>query len=229
MGMPVRVEVRDAGGADLEPVFAWLRRVDALFSPYRPGSEVARLARGERFAPHPLVREVLQRCEALRVQTRGWFDAYATGRLDPCGYVKGWAVDGAAALLEADAFCIDAGGDVLVRGGPWRIGIRHPRRRDRLAAALAVSDAAVATSGLYERGAHIVDPRTGTTPRGVLSVTVVGPRLATADAYATAAFAMGADGPAWTAGLRDHRALTILADGRVLTTVEDNLRLPLAA
>jgi FAD:protein FMN transferase len=52
----------------------------------------------------------------------------------------------------------------------------------------------------------------------VLSVTVAGADLGTADAYATAAFAMGPDGPAWTAGLRGYDALTILADGRVLST-----------
>ena len=165
MGMPVRVTVRDRAPADLEPAFAWLRWVDATFSPFRADSDVARLARGERFTPHPEVRAVLSRCEALRAETGGCFDAYATGRLDPSGYVKGWAVDRAAALVDAQELCIDAGGDVLVRGGPWRIGIRHPRRRDRLAAALRVSDAAVATSGLYERGPHIVDPRSGSVPR----------------------------------------------------------------
>jgi thiamine biosynthesis lipoprotein len=49
-------------------------------------------------------------------------------------------------------------------------------------------------------------------------VTVAGPELGTADAYATAAFAMSADGPAWTATLRGHQALTILAGGRVVST-----------
>jgi hypothetical protein len=50
MGMPVRVDVRDGGvrpGA-VERVFAWLRFVDATFSPYRAGSEIARLDRGVR-------------------------------------------------------------------------------------------------------------------------------------------------------------------------------------
>ena len=79
-------------------------------------------------------------------------------------------------------------------------------------------DAAVATAGAYERGEHIVDPRGDRPPEGVLSVTVVGPDLGTADAYATAAFAMGLDGPAWTAGLDGYEAMTILADGRVLST-----------
>jgi FAD:protein FMN transferase len=103
-------------------------------------------------------------------------------------------------------------------GRPWRVGIQHPGRRDRVAAVLSARDLAVATSGAYERGAHVVDPRTGRAPGGVLSVTVLGPDLGTADAYATAAFAMGVEGPAWTASLDDYEALTILVDGRVLST-----------
>jgi len=64
----------------------------------------------------------------------------------------------------------------------------------------------------------VLDPHTGAPPEGVLSVTVTGPVLGTADAYATAAFAMGRDGPAWTAGLDGYEALTMLADGTVLST-----------
>ena len=51
-----------------------------------------------------------------------------------------------------------------------------------------------------------------------VSVTVVGPDLATADAYATTAFAMGADGPAWTASLAGYDAMCITSDHRVLST-----------
>ena len=106
----------------------------------------------------------------------------------------------------------------MLRGGPWRVGIRHPLERDRLCSVLEVADGAVATSAAYERGEHILDPRSGRPPRGVLSVTVTGPELATADAYATAAFAMGAGGPAWTAGLDGYEAMTVLDGGRVLST-----------
>ena len=52
----------------------------------------------------------------------------------------------------------------------------------------------------------------------MLSVTVTGPDLGTADAYSTAAFAMGEQGPHWTLGLDGYEAMTILADERVLTT-----------
>ena len=54
---------------------------------------------------------------------------------------------------------------------------------------------------------------------GMISVTVVGRELGTADAYATAAYAMGPVlGPHWTARLDGFEAMTILADGRVLST-----------
>ena len=215
MGMPVTVLADD----DVAPVFAWLRWVDATFSTYREDSQIRRIDRGElRVADaHADVREVLARCERLRVETRRYFDARAGGRLDPSGLVKGWAVERAAALLRG-RFLIDAGGDVLVRGGPWRVGVRHPLRGDALCAALELTDAAVATSGAYERGEHILDPVGGAPARGALSVTIVARSLATADAYATAAFAMGERGPAWSAGLRGCDAMTVLADGSVLCT-----------
>ena len=164
------------------------------------------------------MREVLADCAALHAATGGWFDARATGRLDPSGYVKGWAVDRAARPRRGPRWCINAGGDLRVGGGPWRIGIQHPRRRDRVAAVLELTDAAVATSGAYERGAHVLDPHTRRPAAGALSVTVLGPRLGIADAYATAAFAMGEAGPAWTAGLRPYEAMTILPRRRVLAT-----------
>ena len=222
MGMPVTATVRDPGfdPSELDAAFAELRAVDARFSTYRADSEVSRLARGELAERHasPLTREVLARCAVLEHETGGAFDAYAGGALDPSGYVKGWALQRAAALIDARELCLDGGGDLVLRGGPWRVGIRHPLERDRLCSVLELHDGAVATSATYERGEHILDPRTGRPPRGVRSVTVTGPELATADAYATAAFAMGADGPAWTAGLDGYAAMTVLEGGRLLST-----------
>jgi FAD:protein FMN transferase len=230
MGIPVGIDVRDDGidPAALDRAFDWLRRVDATFSTYRADSDVSRLNAGTLALGEaaPEVRAVLARCETLRERTRGCFDVRARGAIDPSAFVKGWAVETVAAMLAGEGarnLCVHAGGDVRVRGErapgqPWRVGIQHPHRRDRVAAVLAARDLAVATSGAYERGSHIVDPRTGAAPEGVLSVTVLGADLGTADAYATAAFAMGVDGPAWTAGLGGYEALTILSDGRVLST-----------
>jgi FAD:protein FMN transferase len=225
MGMPVVFDVRD-GAAAAEAIgraAEWLHDVDRRFSTYMDDSEVSRVARGELDVEdaHPDVRAVLARCEELRSETRGYFDAYAAGALDPSGLVKGWAVDRAAALLEEGGlrrFAVNAGGDIRVHGAGWRVGIQHPREPGAVAKVVVLDDAAVATSGAYERGEHVVDPHTGAAPRGVLSVTITGPDLATADAYATAAYAMGAAGPAWTARLRGYEAMTILDGGRVLCT-----------
>jgi FAD:protein FMN transferase len=218
MGTVIGLDLRDPAlpQAAVDEALAWLIDVDARFSPYRPGSQVSRLARGE-VAPEdcpPDVRFVLTRCEALRLESDGYFDIRAghlRGGLDPSGYVKGWAVEEAAFILEAAGarnYAINAGGDVILRGSPeggrpWVVGIRHPLETDQIAARLAFDPGtarrAVATSGLYERGGHIVNPRTGGAPAELLSMTVVGPSLALADAYATAAFAMGTGGLRWLA------------------------------
>jgi thiamine biosynthesis lipoprotein len=228
MGMPIVVDVRDAevDEADLDPVFAWFRWVDAVFSTYKDDSEVSRINRGELALADadPAVHTVFGICEELRAVTDGFFDARATSPefLDPSGLVKGWSVDRAAAILDAAgvrSYAVNAGGDMWLRGGVWRVGIQHPLERGAVAKVIEATDLAVATSGAYARGDHVLDPHTRRPPMGVLSVTITGPDLATADAYATAAFAMGADrAPHWTARLRGYEAMTILADGRVLST-----------
>ncbi|HEU4978407.1 MAG TPA: FAD:protein FMN transferase [Solirubrobacteraceae bacterium] len=227
MGMPIAIEVR-GGDVDVEPAFAWLRWVDRTFSTYDDSSEISRLGRGEIALADcsPEVDEVLTRCAALREETGGYFSVRAGGSLDPCGLVKGWAVGRAAALLEqagAECFAVDAAGDVVVRGrpgddGPWRVGVRHPQQRAKVAAVLGCEDVAVATSGAYERGEHVLDPHTGRPPSGLLSVTILGPDIATADAYATAAFAMGADARFWVAGLQGYEAMLITSGREVLST-----------
>jgi thiamine biosynthesis lipoprotein len=232
MGMPIVVDVRDpdVDDAALDRLFDWLRHVDATFSTYKDDSEISRINRGELALDDasPDVREVLERCEELRAETNGYFDARpeSAAVLDPSGLVKGWSVDRAAAILD-DAglrnYCVNAGGDVIVRGraipdDSWRVGIQHPLELDQVAKVVVTNDLAVATSGAYARGDHVLDPHTRRPPEGVLSVTITGPVLATADAYATAAFAMGAEGPKWTARLRGYEAMTILADETVLST-----------
>lgn len=220
MGMPIVVEVRDGDVPD--GVFDWFRDVDETFSTYKVGSEISRLRRHELALADasPDVRYVLSRCRELRDETGGYFDIDAIG-LDPSGFVKGWSVDTAARVVErlgAGEYAINAGGDIRTRGR-WRIGIQHPLEWQAVAKVVEGDDLAVATSGAYERGDHVRDPFTGAAPVGILSVTVTGPELAVADAYATAAYAMGPRRAIdWTARLRGYEALTILADGRVLAT-----------
>jgi thiamine biosynthesis lipoprotein len=231
MGTAVSFDVRgeDPAADAVSSAIEWLHRADAEFSPYRPDSAICRLDRGELALADasPDLRWVVRRCERLREQTGGFFDAHAGGRFDPSALVKGWAVQRAADGLRADGverFCITAGGDVVAHGRPaparpWSVGVRHPHDPRAIARVIpADGELAIATSGLYERGDHIVEPASGRAPEGVLSVTVTGPDLGEADAYATAAFAMGAGGPQWTLGLDGYEAMTILADETVLTT-----------
>jgi thiamine biosynthesis lipoprotein len=230
MGTVVSLDLRagDPDSVAVEAAMAWLHDVDRRFSTYRADSEIRRLDRGDLALADasPDVRWVLDRCAALRRETGGFFDVRAAGPLDPSALVKGWAAQRAADVLSAGGvtdFCLSAGGDVVTRGSAlpergWCVGIQHPHDRGAVAARVRVGDLAIATSGAYERGAHVTDPRTGTAPDGVLSVTVTGADLGTADAYSTAAFAMGFDGPAWTLGLDGYEAMTIMADGTVLST-----------
>jgi len=153
MGMGIVVAGRDGDVPD--DVFDWFRHVDETFSTYREGSEISRIRRGELALGDASeeVQRVLGRCAELREETSGFFDIDAVDG-DPSGYVKGWSVDEAAAILDGaglQEYAINAGGDIRVRG-TWRIGIQHPLEPQSLARELEGTDVAVATSGAYERG-----------------------------------------------------------------------------
>jgi thiamine biosynthesis lipoprotein len=224
MGTAVSLDVRDPRVTphDLARAVAWLHWVDATFSTYQAGSEVCRIDRGElaEADAHPEVRHVLALCASLRERTGGAFDCRAGGSLDPSGVVKGWSVDRAVALLGGTDLCVNAGGDVRALGAPepgrpWAVGIANPFDSSTLVDVVEVRDGAVATSATYERGGHILDPRTGAPADGPASVTVVAADLATADAYATAAFVMGSRCRAWLAGRPGVEALVVGRDGEV--------------
>jgi|HigsolmetaAR206D_1030411.scaffolds.fasta_scaffold01103_10 thiamine biosynthesis lipoprotein len=228
MGTPVSVHLADPLpprrlAALADEVFAWLREVDARFSTYRPDSEVSRFGRGELSIEDcsPDLRYVVEACADLWRETDGYFDAYATGRFDPSGFVKGWSVQVASDRLLAEgcgSHWINAGGDIRARGGPrpgesWRIGVRHPWQPDRVCWVLDVTDVAIATSGTYERGLHVIDPYRGEPAHALTSVTVVGRDLGRADAYATAGVAMGTAGLRWLADLPDHEVGIVTEEG----------------
>lgn len=239
MGTTVSIDVVDS--LDLSVVdrlVRWFHEVDEVFSPYKPDSIVSRIGRGE-IGPSASelsgdVLEVLHRCEQLVAETDGIFDVWRLPspngtRFDPCGYVKGWSVQRAAYLLEQQGcrhFCLNAGGDIVLAGrnhdgGPWSLGIRHPDDPQRLAMVLsAEGPLAVATSGSYERGAHIIDPRDGRPVTDLASVTVVGPSLADADAYATTLYVMGLPGLEWLQRHRGYGGCVITRDDEVYTTAE---------
>ena len=246
MGMPVMSDIcdLDVGISALRDATEWLHWVDATFSTYRSGSEISRLNRGELTAAdlHPEVTAVLARCAQLRSETDGFFDVEAPYRpggrgpqagrggpesVEPSGLVKGWAVAGVVRILRdagAVNFMVNASGDIYAAGHPdgapaWRVGIQHPRMASEVALTLGLRDGAIATSGTQARGQHIADPFSDRSPSGLLSVTITGPDIATADAYATAAVAMGAQRAAgWCARLEGYEAALICEDDSVLTT-----------
>lgn len=152
-------------------------------------------------------------------------------RIDLGGFAKGYAVDNAASLLARRGIrnaIVAAGGDSRLLGDrcgrPWTIGIRDPRRKGEVVALLPLEDASVSTSGDYERyfddGAtrchHLLDPRTGKSPEGVRSVTVVAPDGLTSEALSKTVFVLGA-----ARGLRlvestpGVDAVVVDADGRL--------------
>lgn len=233
MGTVVTLDIRAPFVSDevIERAIGILHDIDRRFSLYRSDSELSRLAAGSVHADDLSmdVRWALAACDDLARQTGGAFDARRhrpDGVADPSALVKGWAVEEAVRELEAGGaanLLMIAGGDLVARGEPvpggaWRIGIRHPTLEDQVVSVLAVRNGALATSGLYERGLHLQDPRTGKAATGLKSFSVVGPDLTWADAYATAGFVMGLDGLGWVDGRPGYGALAITNDDQVAWT-----------
>jgi len=232
MGTVVSFSLREAESATeaeaaLERAKARLRRVDDVFSTWKAQSPMSRLRRGEielDTAP-PEVAEVLELCRTARDASDGWFDPWSLpGGVDPTGLVKGWAAERALDEFKnagVPAALINAGGDITAfgrpaPGQPWRIGIRDPLAADRLLLMVELDGpGAVATSGTYERGEHLIDPHTGEPARGLLSATVVGLDLAFADALATALFVSGGKLLERISRLAGYHGFTVSGDGVV--------------
>jgi thiamine biosynthesis lipoprotein len=226
--MPVTVQVVDEQAADgaadgtdgaVQEVFDDFALLDRTFSPFLANSEVSRINRGE-LRPEDagqLVTQAISLCRLYEQATDGYFSAWIAGRFDPSGLVKGWAIDRACSILDRHGYrdyFVDAGGDVQTRGrnpegGPWRVGIRHPVERDKVACVVLASGLAVATSGTYEKGEHILDPHDGKPAGEWLSFTVVGPDILQADVYATACLAMGVAGLEFMTRVARYEAFAI--------------------
>lgn len=163
--------------------------------------------------------------------------------LDLGGIAKGYAVDDAAARLDAAQaanFLLDLSGNMIARGAPpqresWRIGIRDPRDRLPHLGTLSVTDAALATSGDYEqfvadsgrRYGHILDPRTGWPVEGMAQVTVLAESAMLADAWATALFVLGPGAARDLAAGRDDLSCILIErgeDAELTVWIEDSLR-----
>jgi thiamine biosynthesis lipoprotein len=218
----------DVIGQQLAEAVAILHRADETFSTWRPDSPVSRLRRGEVTADQvpAEVAEVIARCVVARELSGGWFDPWAVpGGFDPSGYVKGWAAGNALAAFRSSAICgvlVNAAGDIasaggMGAGGTFRIGIANPRSPLNLSAIVEL-DGAIATSGTYERGEHLIDPYSGRAAARAASASVTGPDSGLADALATALAVAGEPGLALIDELDSYEALIINFDGSLART-----------
>jgi thiamine biosynthesis lipoprotein len=229
MGTVVTFDLFDERGFDdvaVEQAFnraaASLHEIDEMFSTWKPESPISRLRRGEiEFASAPSqIADVLEQCANAKELSGGWFDPWAMpGGVDPTGYVKGWAAQSSLRLLEllgVSGVIVNAAGDVAVAGRPsptsaFRIGVVNPFVRSSLAFVVEVTDA-IATSGEYERGPHLVNPFTAQVAAACASASVCGPDLGIADALATAIAVGGVEALAWVEVLEGYEALMIQHD-----------------
>jgi thiamine biosynthesis lipoprotein len=155
-------------------------------------------------------------------------------RIDLGGIGKGHAVDQGIRILQSRGIqhaLVTAGGDSRIIGDrfgkPWIIGIRHPDRKDEVIARIPLEDAALSTSGDYERyfdedGVryhHIIDPHTGQSARKVRSATIIGPTATRTDGLSKTAFVLGAERAIEIYNRLDGiDAVLVTPDGRVLYT-----------
>jgi thiamine biosynthesis lipoprotein len=209
-------EALDAIGSAL----AQMQSADDTFSLWKPHSPMSRLRRGETVEAVADIEEVVELCARARDLSGGWFDPWAVpGGFDPTGLVKGWAAGKALGVLAGAgmaAAMVNAGGDIAVLPGrSWRIGIRHPWRPGALACVVD-TDRALATSGCYERGPHLVSPRAG--GHMAASATVAGPDPALADALATALAVSGDEGLGIVASIDGYDGYLVAADGTETAT-----------
>lgn len=231
MGMPITVEVVDGSveSGDLEEIFSYFKAVDAQFSVFKETSEISRINQGlvKEGGYSETMKMIFSLCEKTKMETGGYFDIGTSGKLNPSGLVKGWAILNASKLLSRRGFSnhyVEAGGDIQVQGNNsegecWKIGIRNPFNTSEVIKVVGLRNQGIATSGTYIRGQHIYNPkRMGTPINDIVSLTVIGPNVYEADRFATPAFAMGKDGIHFIEKLEGFEGYVVDANGMATLT-----------
>jgi thiamine biosynthesis lipoprotein len=263
-----------------------MRRIEALLSRYRNGSQISQLntdaGKDQVVQVSREVHDILQRSLQYAVLTDGLFDItigpivdlwgigtpyqqvpdeselqrvlpyvgyqnveisenggirlrYPEVKLDLGGIAKGYSIDRAIEVLrgyDMISALVNAGGDIRgigtkPDGTPWRIGIQHPRKPNDIVGVIQLQDAAVATSGDYERFFmhnniryhHIFVPHTGMPAQACQSVTIITKTAEAADVFATAVFVMGPErGLKFIEDQTDVEGMIIDSDGNMITS-----------
>jgi thiamine biosynthesis lipoprotein len=214
MGMPVTVQIVDrrATDEDIQEVFAYFNYIDKKFSTYKKDSEISQINRGvvNKADYSNEMKKILTLCEQTKAETNGYFDINLKGILDPSGIVKGYAIWQGSKILETKAyknFYVEIAGDIQVigkneKGESWKVGIQNPFKPEEIIKIVKISNKGIATSGNYQRGKHILNPKTKVAAAEIASISVIGPNVYEADRFATAAFAMGEKGIVFIEGLK---------------------------
>lgn len=207
MGMPVIVEIKDSSAHEniLSRVFAYFTYVDETFSTFKSTSEVSRINNRTLSLKDASkdVQDIFRLSEKTKIETNGYFNIKKEdGTYDPSGIVKGWAIHNAANILLEEGckdFYVEAGGDIQVHGREdegWSVGIKNPFNVNEIIKMVRLkNNEGIATSGNYERGSHIYNPKNKEDALNyIVSLTVIGPNVYEADRFATAAFVMQKEG-----------------------------------
>lgn len=206
MGMPITIVILNSQDKKvIKEVFDYFRSIDKKFSTYKKYSEVSLINRGllKKSEYSSDMKLILKLAQQSKDETDGYFNISKAGKLDPSGIVKGWAISQATKILRKKGvrnFYINAGGDIQVSGKTqerrkWLVGIKNPFNQNQIVKVLSLSNKGIATSGSYIRGDHIYNPHNPTHPiKDIVSLTVIGQDIYSADRFATAAYAMGKKG-----------------------------------
>lgn len=230
MGMPVTIEVIDTRvtNEDIQEVFAYFHYIDKKFSTFKKDSEISKINRGELKVSQSSneMQKILVLCEKTKLETNGYFDINIDGKLDPSGIVKGYAIYEGAEILRKKGFSnfyVEIAGDIQVlgknnKGEKWQVGIQNPFNLREIVKVIKVSNKGVATSGNYQKGEHIQNPKIKKWADEIASVTVIGPNVYDADRFATAAFAMGEKGIEFIEKLKGFEGYMIKKDQKAVYT-----------
>ncbi len=223
--MPAKIEIIDSNATKevFEEIFNYLISIDEHFSTYKKNSEITLYNEGK-IAEKDLssdMKKVFKLSQETKDQTDGFFDIKYNGKIDPSGLVKGWAIYNASEILRKKGFknfYVEIAGDIEVvglnnEGEKWAIGIRNPFNKKENVKIVYLSNCGIATSGTYERGDHIYNPKEKKLAKEIASLTIIGPNIYEADRFVSACFAMGKAGVYFIEKLSGFEGYMIDHDG----------------
>ncbi len=220
MGTYITITINDAkASAHMAAAHERLKELEKLLNRFDPKSEVSlinREAANTEVIISPDTYKCIDLAQKVSRTTSGAFDITLTGdyknialnpknhsvrfkkpgiKINLDGIAKGYAVEEARRVLfkrGVKSAMIDAASSIAVLGGPWKIGIKNPRKKDDVLGIIVLQNGeAVSTSGTYEQGPHIIDPKTGKPADSCISVTVVGRDAGFLDGLSTGLFVLG--------------------------------------